>query len=86
MLRNLFFSLLSFYFIASCKEKAETNINIVKADELYNEGINLLEKNDVKAYLKFQEAIGYYNKEGDFSNISKSLILQANAQKTEVIF
>ncbi|WP_213277463.1 tetratricopeptide repeat-containing sensor histidine kinase [Chryseobacterium indologenes] len=81
MIRNLLFSLFSFCLIASCKDTLESNTNIVKADKLYEEGVSLLEKNDVKAYLKLQEAISYYNKESDFSNISKSLIVQANAQK-----
>jgi tetratricopeptide (TPR) repeat protein len=81
MIRNLLFFLFSLFFIVSCKKQSETNPNITKADRLYEEGILLLEKNDVKAYLKFQEAISYYSKENDFSDISKSLILQANAQK-----
>ncbi|MDR3023966.1 ATP-binding protein [Chryseobacterium sp.] len=81
MIRNLLFPLFSFCLIASCKDTLEINNNIVKADKLYEEGVSLLEKNDVKAYLKLQEAISYYNKESDFSNISKSLIVQANAQK-----
>jgi tetratricopeptide (TPR) repeat protein len=81
MIRNLLFFLFSFCLIASCRERSETSPNITKADKLYEEGVNLLEKNDVKAYLKLQEAISYYSKENDFSNISKSLIVQASAQK-----
>ncbi|MFP7656455.1 tetratricopeptide repeat protein [Chryseobacterium proteolyticum] len=81
MIRNLLFSLFSLCLIASCRDTLETNSNTAKADKLYEEGVNLLEKNDVKSYLKLQEAIGYYSKENDFSNISKSLIVQANAQK-----
>ncbi len=81
MIRNLLFSLFSFFLIVACKESPQTNPNIKKADKLYNEGVNLLEKNDVEAYLKLQEAISYYSKENDFSDISKSLIVQANAQK-----
>lgn len=81
MIRNLLFSLFSFFLIASCKESSKTNPNIKKADKLYEEATELLEKNDVKAYEKLQEAISYYSKENDFSNISKSLIVQANAQK-----
>ncbi len=83
MIRILLFSLFSLYIFNSCKENHEKNSNIIKGDKLYDEGFNLLEKNDVKAYLKFQEAISYYNKENDFSNISKSLILQANAQQNK---
>jgi tetratricopeptide (TPR) repeat protein len=81
MIRNLLFSLFSFFLIASCEESSKINPNIKKADKLYEEAINLLEKNDVKAYEKLQGAISYYSKENDFSNISKSLIVQANAQK-----
>jgi hypothetical protein len=81
MIRNLLFSLFSFFLIASCKESSITNPNIKKADKLYEEAIMLLEKNDLNAYEKLQEAISYYSKENDFSNISKSLIVQANAQK-----
>lgn len=83
MIRNLLFLMFSLYIFNSCQENAEKNSNIIKGDTLYDEGYNLLEKNDVKAYLKFQEAISYYNKENDFSNISKSLILQANAQQNK---
>ncbi|MBL1221492.1 hypothetical protein JET18_11615 [Chryseobacterium sp. L7] len=81
MIRNLLFSLFSFFLIASCKENSKTHSNIEKADKLYEEAIKLLEKNDVKSYEKLQVAITYYSKENDFSNISKSLIVQANAQK-----
>ncbi len=83
MIRNLLFSLFCLYIFNSCTENHGKNSNIIKGDKLYDEGFNLLEKNDVKAYLKFQEAISYYNKENDFSNISKSLILQANAQQNK---
>lgn len=81
MIRNLLFFLFSFCLVASCKDTLETNNDILKADKLYEEGVRLLEKDDVKAYLKLQEAISYYSKKNDFSNISKSLIVQANAQK-----
>lgn len=81
MIRNLLFFLFSFCLVASCKDTLETNNDILKADKLYEEGVRFLEKNDVKAYLKLQEAISYYSKKNDFSNISKSLIVQANAQK-----
>ncbi len=81
MIRNLLFFIFPFFLIASCKESPQADTNIKKADRLYSEGVNLLEKNDVDAYLKLQEAISYYSKENDFSNISKSLIVQANAQK-----
>ncbi|WP_294290753.1 tetratricopeptide repeat-containing sensor histidine kinase [uncultured Chryseobacterium sp.] len=83
MIRNLLFLLFSLYIFSSCQENHDKNSNIIKGDRLYDEGFNLLEKNDIKAYLKFQEAISYYNKENDFSNISKSLILQANAQQNK---
>ncbi|MEF9480336.1 hypothetical protein OWR28_23960 [Chryseobacterium sp. 1B4] len=86
MIRNLLFFLFSFCLVASCKDTLETNNDILKGDKLYEEGVRLLEKDDVKAYLKLQEAISYYSKKNDFSNISKSLIVQANAQKTEVTF
>lgn len=52
-------------------------------DKLYNEGTELLLKDDVKAYSKFQQAINYYSIENDSSNISKSLICQAIAQKNK---
>ncbi|WNI35185.1 ATP-binding protein [Chryseobacterium sp. SG20098] len=81
MIRNLLFFLFSFCLVASCKDTLETNNDILKADKLYEEGVRFLEKDDVKAYLKLQEAISYYSKKNDFSNISKSLIVQANAQK-----
>lgn len=81
MIRNLLFSLFSFCLVASCKDTPETNNDIIKADKLYEEGVKLLEKDDVNAYLKLQEAISYYSKKNDYSNISKSLIVQANAQK-----
>ncbi|HEX7869890.1 MAG TPA: ATP-binding protein [Chryseobacterium sp.] len=50
---------------------------------MYNEGTELLLKDDVKAYAKFQKAISYYSIEKDSSNISKSLICQAIAQKNK---
>ncbi|SMO56702.1 hypothetical protein SAMN06265171_102670 [Chryseobacterium rhizoplanae] len=77
MIRYLLFLLI---ILVSCKEKTETNY-LAKADQLYNKGTNLLLKNNLEAYSKFQQALNYYYKAKDSSNISKSLICQAIAQK-----
>ncbi|PTT41256.1 hypothetical protein DBR28_04485 [Chryseobacterium sp. HMWF028] len=77
MIRYLFFILL--FFIA-CEKKTATH-NAPEADKLYEEGTGLLLKDNIEAYKKFQEALNYYYKTRDSSNISKSLICQAIAQK-----
>ncbi|WP_291872253.1 hypothetical protein [Chryseobacterium sp.] len=78
MVRYLFLFLV---FVISCKEKVSINNNTVKGNILYDEGTQLLQRNSVEAYSKFQQALAYYHKEKDSSNISKSLICQAIAQK-----
>ncbi|MGD1320363.1 tetratricopeptide repeat-containing sensor histidine kinase [Chryseobacterium sp. 2R14A] len=80
MIRYLLFI---FFFFFSCQEKKTVNASTRKGDNLYNEGTELLLKDDVKAYAKFQQAISYYSIEKDSSNISKSLICQAIAQKNK---
>jgi len=77
MIRYLFFILL--FFIA-CEKKTAIH-NAPEADKLYDEGTSLLLKDNIEAYKKFQEALNYYYKTRDSSNISKSLICQAIAQK-----
>ncbi|MDR6461243.1 signal transduction histidine kinase [Chryseobacterium vietnamense] len=77
MIRYLFFILL--FFIA-CEKKTVIH-NAPEADKLYDEGTSLLLKDNIEAYKKFQEALNYYYKTRDSSNISKSLICQAIAQK-----
>ncbi|WP_267403788.1 MULTISPECIES: ATP-binding protein [unclassified Chryseobacterium] len=69
------------FFLFSCKENPPTSSDALNGDKLYNEGIKLLSIDDVNAYLKFQQAIDYYSNKKDSSNISKSLICQAIAQK-----
>lgn len=78
MIRYLLFFLV---FIVSCKEKTAVNSNTAKGNILYDEGIPLLQKNSIEAYSKFQQALQYYYKDKDSSNISKSLICQAIAQQ-----
>ncbi|WP_079243585.1 hypothetical protein [Chryseobacterium indologenes] len=77
MIRYLFFILL--FFIA-CEKKIVIH-NAPEADKLYDEGTSLLLKDNIEAYKKLQEALNYYYKTRDSSNISKSLICQAIAQK-----
>ncbi len=67
--------------LVSCEEKIKNNLDAINGDKLYQEGILLLQKNDLEAYKKFQSAISYYKKYNDYSNISKSLICQAIAQQ-----
>src|ERR1700750_2692734 len=78
MVRYLLFFLL---FIISCNKKSSVHNVSSKADTLYKEGEQLLSKNSIEAYSKFQKALQYYYKDKDSSNISKSLICQAVAQK-----
>ena len=78
MIRYLLFFLL---FLISCEEKSTITSNTIKGDKFYKEGEKLLLKDNIKAYSKFQEAINYYTIQKDSSNISKSLICQAIAQK-----
>ncbi|REC75389.1 hypothetical protein DRF60_15785 [Chryseobacterium elymi] len=78
MVRYLLFFLV---IILSCKEKVSINSNTIKGNILYDEGEQLLQKNSIEAYSKFQQALSYYHKEKDSSNISKSLICQAITQK-----
>lgn len=78
MIKYLLFLLL---FFISCEKKIDKNLNTSKGDKLYKEGENLLLKDNVESYLKFQQAIIFYSKNKDSSNISKSLICQAIAQK-----
>ncbi|WP_131725386.1 hypothetical protein [Chryseobacterium sp. Leaf180] len=56
-------------------------MNISTGDKFYKEGEALLLKDQVDSYKMFQEAITYYKKSQDSSNISKSLIYQSIAQK-----
>ncbi|KQM41722.1 tetratricopeptide repeat-containing sensor histidine kinase [Chryseobacterium sp. Leaf201] len=74
------FLLFSLIIIISCKQKQANNVNIIKGNELYKEGEALVQKDNLKAYSKFQDAITYYNIQKDSSKISKSLIYQAIAQ------
>lgn len=67
--------------VICCKENTNKPINDINGDKLYMEGVELIQKNDIQAYLKFQQAIDYYLKSNDSSNISKSLICQAISQK-----
>ncbi|KFF09352.1 ATP-binding protein [Chryseobacterium luteum] len=73
--------LLFLLFIISCEKKTSINTVSEKADELYKAGEQQLPKNSIEAYAKFQQALQYYYKDKDSSNISKSLICQAIAQK-----
>lgn len=77
MIKYLFISLL---IIVSCNKKTPVSHNNPKADSLYNEGIQLLQKDNTEAYSKFQQALQYYYKDKDSSSISKSLICQSIAQ------
>ncbi|WP_343685826.1 sensor histidine kinase [Chryseobacterium gleum] len=77
MIRYLLFILM---FFVACEKKQAIH-NVSQADKLYDEGANLLLKDNVEAYKKFQKALHYYYKVRDSSNISKSLICQAIAQK-----
>ncbi len=74
------FLLFSLIIIISCENKRTNNVNIIKGNELYKEGEALIQKDNLKAYSKFQEAITYYNIQKDSSKISKSLIYQSIAQ------
>lgn len=65
----------------SCNKKDVVSFNSSKGDKFYKEGESLLLKNNVASYSKFQQAILLYKKNKDSSNISKSLICQAIAQK-----
>lgn len=78
MIRYLLLSLL---FIVSCSKKTPASPSNPKADSLYNEGIELLQKDNTEAYSKFQQALQYYYKDKDSSSISNSLICQAVAQQ-----
>lgn len=78
MVRYLLFLLL---FIISCEKKIIPNHSNEEGDKLYNEGTQLLQKNSLEAYSKLQEALHYYYKEKDSSNISKALICQSIAQQ-----
>ncbi|MGH1518426.1 ATP-binding protein [Chryseobacterium sp. JK1] len=77
MIRYLLFILLLFI---ACEQKTAIH-NAPEADKLYDEGAQLLLKDNIEAYRKFQKALNYYYKTRDSSNISKSLICQAIAQK-----
>lgn len=72
----LFFLLI----IISCKKEEIVSNNIAEGNRLYKEGEELIQKDNIKAYSKFQQAIGYYNKQKDSSKIAKSLIYQSIAQ------
>lgn len=76
-MRFLFFTLL---LLVSCEQKESFSLNSNEGNRLYKEGEALIQKDNLKAYSKFQEAIIYYSKLKDSSNISKSLIYQAIAQ------
>lgn len=78
MLKYLFFLFLA---LSSCKEVEETDVDTSIGDQFYKEGEALLLKDHIESYKKFQNAITYYMKSQDSSNISKSLICQAIAQK-----
>jgi len=54
--------------------------NTAIGDQFYDKGISLFQKDDVQSYANFQKAISYYKLSHDSSNISKSLIYQANIQ------
>ncbi|WP_336964537.1 tetratricopeptide repeat-containing sensor histidine kinase [Chryseobacterium contaminans] len=78
MMKYLFFSLL---ILVSCRqEKADTNTINEGNDNLYKEGVALVQNDNVKAYSKFQQAIIHYNKLKDSVKISKSLIYQSIVQ------
>ena len=78
MLKYLFFLFLA---LSSCKELKEINTDTSIGDQYYKEGEALLLKDHIESYRKFQNAITYYMKNQDSSNISKSLICQSIAQK-----
>lgn len=69
------------FFLVSCKKEKQQSFDTINGDKFYDEGILLLQKNNIEAYKKFQQAINYYKKQKDNSNISKSLICQAIAQQ-----
>ncbi len=79
MMKYLPFLLL---FLFSCQKKIVEDQSSIEGNNLYDQGIGLLLKDDVTAYSKFQQAINYFAKQKDSSNISKSLICQAIAQKS----
>ncbi|WP_294245937.1 tetratricopeptide repeat-containing sensor histidine kinase [uncultured Chryseobacterium sp.] len=66
--------------IFSCEKERINNVNTFKGNQLYKEGEELIQKDNIKAYLKFQKAIIYYKIGKDSSGISKSLIYQSIAQ------
>ncbi|MDQ1159934.1 tetratricopeptide (TPR) repeat protein [Chryseobacterium sp. SORGH_AS 447] len=73
--------LIIMFFLVSCKKEKQQSFDTINGDKFYDEGILLLQKNNIEAYKKFQQAINYYKKQKDNSNISKSLICQAIAQQ-----
>lgn len=76
-MKFLFFSLV---LLVSCEQKEAFPLNNIEGNKLYKEGEELIQKDNLKAYTKFQEAIIYYSKLKDSSKISKSLIYQGIAQ------
>lgn len=77
-MRYLFFCLL---ILVSCKqEKVNSYTADGGNDDLYKEGIALVQNDNLKAYSKFQQAIIHYSKLKDSVKISKSLIYQSIVQ------
>lgn len=77
-MRYLFFCLL---ILVSCgKEKENLPIAHEGNDNLYKEGIALVQNDNIKAYSKFQQAIIHYSRLKDSVKISKSLIYQSIVQ------
>lgn len=76
-MKFLFFSVV---LLVSCEQKEASPLNNIEGNKLYKEGEELIQKDNLKAYTKFQEAIIYYSKQKDSSKISKSLIYQGIAQ------
>ena len=77
-MRYLFFCLL---ILVSCKqEKVNSHTANEGNDDLYKEGIALVQNDNIKAYSKFQQAIIHYSKLKDSVKISKSLIYQSIVQ------
>jgi len=73
----LFFLL---FVIISCEQKELISNNLSEGNKYYEEGEELIQKDNIQAYSKFQQAISYYNKQKDSSKVAKSLIYQSIAQ------
>lgn len=77
-MRYLFFCLL--ILVACRQEKVNSHAADEGNDDLYKEGIALVQNDNIKAYSKFQQAIIHYSKLKDSVKISKSLIYQSIVQ------